>query len=259
MAYASMEEGKAPTLRHQVMQNPNFDTEYPELAGEKIREQLQSQITERSPYNREDVQREWLEKYQQGESKQLQSLISQRDALQGNKNTLGKVEATRDVTKGLRYNPQTLKNVKAVQAEAEERNNGLRELLDADLNLTPEARKAGWDQQRVLRAYNKNDGIIRQANSFQKIWDEETWWGGYGKTEELNRRNVEGAGPAARQYQTYQDRDKNQQSRELENMNLGRRQLYERLLELQSGGSKKPTSRSTRDRGVMPRHAQTDT
>jgi hypothetical protein len=252
MAVDSTAEGQAPTVRHQVMQDTEFDTKYPELAGAKIREHLQSLITERSPYNKEDVQRDWLAKEQQGQAEMLQSLINRKGVLQGDVNTLGTVEAARDVTKGLAFNSRTLENVKTVKSDAESR----KVRLKAQLEEFP--RPAGQQSAQydaLLKEYNHNDGIIQQANGYINIWDEEAWWGGRGDTVGDNSRNMENAGRAARLYQTYQDADKTTQTREITDMNLGRRDFYRTLHQMQAERRKNRelANKLPKSHGTVPR------
>ena len=241
--------GQAPTLEHRVFENPNWDTEHPELAYQAVRDNLQSQVTEQSPYRSEVIKQQMLDRHQQTQAGHLQDLRRKRDELAGTEGITGRVEATRDVTEGLKWgNPETMKNVASQQAEAEERNRLISRQLSPDFqrvqdqmsgtSALPQQPGSGVSEEEkaeLLRQYNHNAGIIQQAKTIQSTYDAEAKnnWRGEGDMVELLRKNMSGVGGTVRDYEKYNPRDKNEQILELINSNKGRRALFDTLRKLQ--------------------------
>jgi hypothetical protein len=225
--------GKAPTLEHRIVENPEWSKSHPELSYQSVRDELQSQVTVKSPYRSEVIGQKMRDRHQQEQGRSLQELRDRRDELAGTEGITGRVEATRDVTKGLKWeNPATMKRVASQQAKAEEHNS----LINRQLSQTQQGSGVSEEAKlELLRQYRHNEGIIQQAKKIQSVYDAEAKnnWRGEGDMVEVLRKNMAAVGGAVRDYEKYNPKDINEQIRGLINMNKGRRDLFDTLRKLQ--------------------------
>tara|TARA_R110002020_G_scaffold16515_11_gene58292 strand:- start:6667 stop:10755 length:4089 start_codon:yes stop_codon:yes gene_type:complete len=230
MRLATRKHGEHRTLRSRILaqQEANLEgwnTDNPNLTREGLREQLQAQITEMSPYRPEAVTQDMLSGHESSQRAHLQELRQRKADLPS------RIEAARDVTKNVSYSKDTVSQVAAQRREAMTAMSKLKQSVPED----PEELRE-WN-----RALAHNQGIVDAANNFDETYGDNMEfvgpdsWGlaryNYAEenTRDAMRKQLAGVGEQIRKWENYSDKDKTADILENISRNKGRRAMWDAL------------------------------
>jgi hypothetical protein len=210
-----------PTMAARIQygeESGQWSKDHPTLAHDVIREELQSKITEMSPYRPDVIRQQMLDAHQTNERGTLEQLRREVRDLPA------QIESKRDVTEGVTYNEDTRQQVQQQRSTAIERMHELNESIPEDKEKLKEWR----------REFNHNKGIVQAADGFSDVYKKNRFLGGStSATGESNRKNMAGVGQTIQTYESYNPLDKTRGILENINRNKGRRAMWDTLKKVQ--------------------------